>query len=347
MTSDPRVSSDVQAGALPRPRVVLLDAFGTVENVVAGLRGIPVDVVAAREVPSGPGVVALLPGPETPLTSEQIHRLPDLRIVAITSAGFDHVPLDAVTEHDAWVTTSAGYCTEEVADHTIALVVGLLRSVTVLDRSVRAGRWDVTEAGPRRIAGTVLGLVGLGRIGRAVAARASALGMRVVAYDPSGDDEVFSEYGVDRRRELRDVLGEADVVSLHLPLTPRTYGLLDAEALATMRPGAHLVNVSRGGLVDHVALADALRDGRLAGAALDVLPVEPPPAGDPLLDLPGVVLNPHAAWYSPEALIRPYRQAAGYVADVLAGREPAGAVARPGSVSRHRQRPGAIREGAS
>jgi D-3-phosphoglycerate dehydrogenase len=311
------------------PRVFLLDSFGTVEDVVAGLRGTPAEVVAADEVPAGPGVVALLLGPETELSAAQVRALPDLRVVAVTSAGFDHVPLGAVTRQGAWVTANAGYCTEEVADHTIALVLGLLRGVTMLDRSVRAGRWDVTEAAPRRIAGTAYGLAGYGRIGQAVAARAVALGMRVSAYAPSRDDEAFRRSGVTRCRDLTELLAASDVVSLHLPLTPRTHGLFDGAAFAAMRPGAFLVNVARGALVDHTALVAALRSGHLSGAALDVLPVEPPPVGDPLLECPGLVLNPHAAWYSPAALTRPYRQSGGYVADVLAGLAPAGAVARP------------------
>ncbi|MCW2917579.1 MAG: C-terminal binding protein [Actinomycetia bacterium] len=311
------------------PRVVLVDAFGTVEDVVTGLRGMPAEVVEAKEIPAGPGIVALLVGPETGLTAAQVRALPDLRIVAATSTGYDHVPVEAVTAQGAWVTTNSGYCTEEVADHTLALILGLLRGVTFLDRSVRAGRWDVTEVAPRRIAGTTLGLVGLGRIGQAVADRAAALGIRVLAYDPSRDDEVLLRFGAVRCHDLAELLGAADVVSLHLPLTPQTDGRFDVRAFAAMRPGAFLVNVARGRLVDHAALADALRSGHLAGAALDVLPVEPPPSGDPLLDCPGLILNPHAAWYSAEALTRPYRQSGGYVADVLTGHEPAGAVARP------------------
>jgi D-3-phosphoglycerate dehydrogenase len=310
-------------------RVVLLDPFGTVSDVEAGLNSAEVEVIAAGRVPAGPGIVALLLGPETPLTPAQVAALPDLRIVAVTSTGVDHVPVEAVAAHGAWVTSNVGYCTEEVADHTLALILGLLRGITVLDRAVRAGRWDVREVGPRRVAGTALGLVGLGRISQSVAGRAGALGMRVLAYDPFRADDVFDRCAAERTGTLSELLGRADVVSLHAPLTPRTKGLLDTKAFAAMRPGAFLVNVARGALVDHSALADALRAGRLAGAALDVLPVEPPGADDPMLGLDRVVVNPHAAWYSPQALVRPYRQAAGYVADVLAGREPGGVVARP------------------
>lgn len=312
-----------------RSRVVVLDSFGTVADVVTGLDGAPVDTVAAREAPSGPGVVALVVGPETELTPRHIRALPDLRIVAVTSTGYDHVPIDVVAGQGAWVTANPGYCTDEVADHAIAMTLTLLRGVSILDRAVHAGRWDVTEAAPRRIAGTALGLVGFGRIGQAVARRATALGMRVLAYDRSGDPAVFRRWRVESRDSLAVLLGDSDVVSLHLPLTAETKGLLDKAALAAMRPGAFLVNTARGALIDHTALAAALRSGQLAAAALDVLPVEPPPPDDPLLDCPNLILNPHAAWFSAEALARPFRQSGRHIADVLAGREPSGAVARP------------------
>ncbi|MEU1785751.1 C-terminal binding protein [Streptomyces sparsogenes] len=315
------------AGALPR--VVLLDSFGDLRDVAEELDGLPVDVSRAECVPSGAGIAALLLGPKTALTAAQVAALPDLRIVAVTAAGYDHVPLDAVAAAGAWVTSSAGYCTDEVAEHTMALVLGQLRQVTVLDRSVRQGHWDVERARPRTVAGSVLGLVGFGRIGQAVAERAVALGMRVAAYGPTAPAAAFDRRSVTRHDDLAELLATADTVSLHLPLTPATEGIIGARSLATMKPGAYLVNVSRGGLVDHKALAAALASGRLAGAALDVLPTEPPPADEPLLAHDSVIINPHAAWYSPQARARPFRMAAGYVADVLQGREPAGAVARP------------------
>ncbi|MEU7245927.1 C-terminal binding protein [Streptomyces sparsogenes] len=315
------------AGALPR--VVLLDSFGDLEDVAEELDGLPVEVSRAECVPSGAGIAALLLGPKTALTAAQVAALPDLRIVAVTAAGYDHVPLDAVAAAGAWVTSSAGYCTDEVAEHTMALVLGQLRQVTVLDRSVRQGHWDVERARPRTAAGSVLGLVGFGRIGQAVAERAAALGMRVAAHDPTAPAAAFDRRSVTRHDDLAGLLATADTVSLHLPLTPATEGIIGAQSLAMMKPGAYLVNVSRGGLVDHKALAAALASGRLAGAALDVLPTEPPPADEPLLAHDRVIINPHAAWYSPQARARPFRMAAGYVADVLQGREPAGAVARP------------------
>ena len=300
------------------PVVALVDRFGSADDVRRGLGPAPVEVVTSTAVPAGPGIVAVLAGPETPLTEAHLDALPDLRIVAATSAGTDHVPVDAVTARGAWVTSTAGYCTDEVADHTIALVLGLLRGVTTLDSAVRAGRWDVMEAAPRRIAGTVLGVVGFGATGRAVAERATALGMRVVPVSRATP-----------RPEFLSLLAEVDVVSLHVPHRPGSPPVLDAAAIAALRPGAFVVNVARGGVLDTAALGSALRSGQVAGAALDVLPVEPPPADDPVLTFPRTVLTPHAAWYSPAASVRPYVRAGAAVAAVLAGREPDRVVGRP------------------
>jgi D-3-phosphoglycerate dehydrogenase len=213
-----------------------------------------------------------------------------------------------------------------VAEHAIAFALDLLRGVTLLDRSVAGGEWDYRVAPPRRVAGAVLGIVGLGRIGREVAWRALGLGMRVIASDPVVTDA--REIGVELT-SLRELLAEADVVTLHAPLTPATRGVIDAEALEAMRPGAYLVNCARAALVDHQALGAALRGGRLGGCALDVLPEEPPASDEPALRWPRTLINPHAAWYSPASATAPCRRAGEAVAAVLQGREPADAVARP------------------
>ncbi|MBL7521505.1 C-terminal binding protein [Frankia sp. CNm7] len=282
---------------------------------------------------AGPSVVGLLVGPETAVCEEDLAALPDLRIVAVTSTGVDHVPLAAARWRGIWVTSSAGYCTEEVADHTLALAVGLLRAVTALDRRVRAGHWDVGALRPRRVAGTRWGLVGFGRIARAVAARAHALAMVTASWDPSVPDGLFAGAGTRRAADLAGLLAGSDVVSVHLPLTAATRGLLGVAELATMPAGSYLGYVARGELVDVAALDAALRSGRLAGAALDVLPVEPPPPGDPALSLPRTVLTPHAAWYSERALALAYEWAAATIADVLAGRRPERVVVEPAATA--------------
>ncbi|HEY3727307.1 MAG TPA: NAD(P)-dependent oxidoreductase [Solirubrobacteraceae bacterium] len=309
-------------------RVVLLDPGGTTDAVREGLGSHRrLEVEQADRLPtSGDDVIALLVAPEVPVGASQLEPLPGVRIVAATATGFDHLDLDAISAAGVWATHCPGYCDEEVAEHAIAFVLDLLRGVTLLDRSVRSGHWNQLQFEPRRIAGAVLGVVGLGRIGREVARRGQALGMRVIATDPligpsgAGAVELVS---------LEALLQTADAVTLHAPLTPQTRGMIGAAELGRIRPDAFLVNCARAGLVDHDALGDALRSGSLGGCALDVLPQEPPSPEEPALHWPRTLLNPHAAWYSPQSASAPYRMAGEAVAAVLEGRDPYGALARP------------------
>jgi len=312
------------------PRVVLLDRAGEIDYVERALVGVAgVRVELADRLPCGPGIVALLVPPEVPVRAGDVAALPDLRIVAATSTGFDHLELEALAAAGVWATHSPGYCDEEVAEHAVAFALDLLRGVTTLDRGVRAGRWDWRLAPPRPVAGAVLAIVGLGRIGREVAWRARGLGMRVTAHDPGvlvGDME---RLGVQHVAALHELLRGADVVTLHVPLNASTRGMIDAAALAAMAPGAYLVNCARAALVDHEALGAALAAGRLGGCALDVLPEEPPARGEPALLWPRTIVNPHAAWYSPRAAATPYRRAGEAVAAVLRGEVPDHVIARP------------------
>jgi D-3-phosphoglycerate dehydrogenase / 2-oxoglutarate reductase len=308
-------------------QVVLVDPVGTLEPVRAALADMPgVELVHVEQLPRGAGIVAVLVPPEVPVGAAQLRELPDLRVVAATATGYDHLDLEAIAAAGVWATCCAGYCDEEVAEHAIAFAVDLLRGITLLDRSVHAGEWDYARAAPRRVAGAVLGIVGLGRIGREVARRAVALEMDVLATDPvvTGSDVP----GV-RCTGLYDLLRAADVVTLHAPLTSQTRGLIGANELAAMNPGSYLINCARAELVDRDALGDALRSGRLGGCALDVLVPEPPAAGQPELSWPRTLINPHAAWYSPRSATAPYRRAGEAVAAVLSGGEPRDAVARP------------------
>ena len=308
-------------------RVVLIDPGDGLETVREALREhADVTVDLADTLPSGAGVVGLLVPPDVPVGVSALAALPDLRVVAATSTGYDHLDLAAISAAGAWATHCPGYCTEEVAEHAIAFAVDLLRGVTLLDRSVHAGAWDLHQSAPRRVSGAVLGIVGLGRIGREVARRALALEMRVLGFDP-----VVPPGHVDgiEVTPLEEVLAGGDVVTLHALLTPGQPPLIGAAELAAMRPGTYLINCARAGLVDRDALGAALASGRLGGCALDVLPVEPPSGDEPELRWPRTLINPHAAWYSPAAATEPYRRAAEAVADVLGGREPADALARP------------------
>jgi D-3-phosphoglycerate dehydrogenase len=312
-------------------RVVLLDPAGQVETVRDALADHPeVNVERAETLPAADDVIAVLVPPEIAVGAAELKTLPDLKLVAATSTGFDHLDLKAIAAAGVWATHCAGYCDEEVAEHAITFALDLLRGVTLLDRAVRAGEWNEVRVQPRRVAGAVLGVVGLGRIGREVARRGRALGMRVLAADPlielagAGDVELVS---------LARLLSEAEVVTLHTPLTESTRKMIDAAALAGMQPGAFLINCARPGLVDHAALGAALRSGALAGCALDVLPHEPPAPDEPALDWPNTLVNPHMAYYSPQTATAPYRLCGEAVAAVLAGREPSTLLARPAAPS--------------
>jgi D-3-phosphoglycerate dehydrogenase len=276
----------------------------------------------AHAVPAGPGIVGLAVAPPVRVTAAHVAALPGLRIAAAASTGYDHLDVAALTAAGVSVAHTPGYCDIEVADHAIAMIVALLRNLHAGDALVRQGRWSSRAVGAKRITGSVLGVVGLGRIGALVAGRAVALGMRVLAWAPRTPAAQARELGVTPVATLAELLRASDVVSLHVPLTPGTTNLIDADALAAMRPGAALVNCGRGELVDHGALRAALESGRLAGAALDVLDAEPPPEDHIAFALPRTIITPHLAWLSPESEYASYEMAAAAIAAVLCGRSP-------------------------
>ena len=306
---------------------VLCDVSFPIERVREILAGAGVEVETSSAPWSGDDVVGLLSF--EPVTTDDIGRLPALRVLATPSVGFDHLDVEAATRRGAWVCNVPDYCVEEMADHALALLLSLVRGVVELDRSVRAGAWDYEAAGPlRRISDVRLGVIGLGRIGRAVAARGLALGMKVAAHDPFVADDDVAASGA-RPLALGELLRSSTAISLHAPLTPETRGLLGREELALLPVGAYVVNAARAELVDTGALLDALAKGRLAGVALDVLDVEPPTTDTPAPAARGLVVNPHAGWYSEEAEETVTRRAAESVLDVLEGRRPQGVVNEP------------------
>jgi D-3-phosphoglycerate dehydrogenase / 2-oxoglutarate reductase len=247
-----------------------------------------------------------------PVGEELFAQLPALRVVGTASVGFDRIDVDAAERRGIAVVNVPDYCTQEVADHTLALLYGLVRGIVVLDRDVSGGRWDAKAAGSlRTLAQLRVGIVGLGRIGAAVATRLVALGAEVLAHDivPVERDGV-------RFVELDELLAECDAVTVHVPLTRDTRGLIGRRRIESMRPGALLVNTSRGAVVDLGAVLVGLRSGRLGGAALDVLPHEPPPVR-PVA--PNLIVTPHAAYYSDASEERSYRLCVARVRDVLAG----------------------------
>ncbi len=271
-------------------------------------------------MPAGPDIVGLAVAPPIRLTAAHLAALPGLRVVAAVSAGVDHLDVAALVAAGVPGTYTPAYCDTEVADHAIAMTVALLRNLHVGDAHARAGGWSSRAVGARRITGSVFGIVGLGRTGSLVAERAVALGLDVLAWAPRTSLAKIRALGVTPVATLGELLGYCDVVSLHVPLTPHTRHLIDARALGRMRRGAALVNCGRGELVDLVALRAALQSGHLAGAALDVLDVEPPPADHIAFELPNAIITPHLAWLSPESEFAAYEMAAREIAAVLSGR---------------------------
>jgi phosphoglycerate dehydrogenase-like enzyme len=255
-----------------------------------------------------------------PFDASVLERAGDLRVIARTGVGLDSIDLAAASRAGVVVTTTPGTNHETVADHTLALMLACLRNLGRLDGSVRSGGWRDFSLPLSQLHGSTVGLVGYGAIGQAVGRRVQAFGATLLVHDPLGaaDGELV---------ELDELLERSDVVSLHLPLSPETTELIDARRIALMRPGAVFVNTSRGPLVDQDALVEALREGRLGGAGLDVFAVEPPGRG-PLAELPNVTMSPHCGGISAESNLAMSKMATASVLAVLAG-EPGGAIANP------------------
>jgi phosphoglycerate dehydrogenase-like enzyme len=283
-----------------RPLAVYADTGGAAASAGAALleeAGFEVRVLgsvdAAAIARDAAGATALLVSAAT-VDGELLAALPELRIVAAQSVGIDHVDVAAATARGIWVSNVPAVATEEVAVHAFAMGLSLLRGLPWFDRAVRAGRWFDVELPLRRPSEITLGVCGLGRIGARVAALGVHVYGRVIGADPLVADP---PPGVERV-DLDELLRGSDVLSLHLPLTSETHHLLDAAALARMRTGAIVVNVSRGALIDPAALLAALDGGQIGGAALDVFETEPPEPGDPLVAHPRVISSPHSAYYS-------------------------------------------------
>ena len=249
------------------------------------------DVIAA-----GPGCAGLL-AQYAPLNAKVFAALPEVRVVSRLGAGFDTVNLEDAKRHGVWVSNSPDYGVGEVATHALGLALSLVRHIAFYDRDIRVQRWHYTSAGPlRRPAELTLGIVGLGRIGKRMAAISQPVFGRVLACDPYIGDAAFPAYV--KRVDQETLFRESDIVSLHVPLNDETRGLAGRETLGLMKRGSWLVNTARGAVADVDAVLRALDAGILDGAALDVLPQEPPAADHPLLRHPRVVLTPHAAFYS-------------------------------------------------
>jgi len=253
------------------------------------------------------------------ITADMIQQMPRCRIISRFGIGVDNVDLAAATSAGIVVTKVPDYCIDEVSDHTLALLLALVRKVPSSSARTHAGRWEMKAVVPiHRLRGSVLGLVGFGRIPQLVAPKAKSFGMKVVAYDPFVAQGVFTSAGVEGV-SFPDLLRASDYVSIHSPLLPETRGLFGADTFGQMKRGAYLVNTARGPIVDEAALAAALDAGQLAGAALDVMAQEPPPPS-PLFGRDNVIITPHTSFYSEESLVELQTKAAEEVASVLSGR---------------------------
>lgn len=310
-------------------RVVILDPLWPLDVGREALDGIDV-VLEQTDRIEGDDVVAVLAAPEQTIPADLLDRAPNVGLVGTCSTGYDNLPVEALSSLGIRCIHVKSYCDEEVAEHTITLAANLLRGVALLDGFVRDGGWWPFPREPRRIAGSRLGIIGFGRIGRLVAAQGRAFGMEVVACDEFVEASAMLALGV-QPVDLDTLLETSDVVTLHAPLLPATRHLMNARRFAQMRDDAYLVNCARGPLVDHVALGDALRMGVIAGAAIDVYPVEPPPPDEPAFSWPGLIVQPHSAWYSPEASLAPYRRQLEDLARFLRGDEPEGLIMQQGT----------------
>jgi len=256
------------------------------------------------------------------LPGELLRQLKRCKVIGRFGLGVDNIDLPAAAELGITVTYVPDYCMQEVSDHAMALLLALARKVPLSNKLVQAGRWEMPAVVPlRRLEGQVLGLIGFGNIPRTLAPKAKAFGLKVIAHDPYAAKDVFAKLGVESV-SFDDLLARSDFISVHAPLMPATRGLVGAVAFAKMKKGALVVNTARGPLIDETALVAALDSGQVGGAALDVVATEPLPKDSPLLGRDNVILTPHTAFYSVEALEELQTKCAADVARVLSGEKP-------------------------
>ena len=257
-----------------------------------------------------------------PVPAELIATMERCRIISRVGTGLDAIDIDAATKHGIWVTYVPDYAVDEVSTHAIASLLAHARGFPRLLESTRRGEWGNKVVAPiRRLQGQTLGLLGFGRIGRAVGSKARGLGLEVVVHDPYLDS-LPPESSDAQLVDWETLLRTSDYISLHVPLTEGTRHIINSKSLSLMKPTAFLINTARGALIDEDALLEAVRSGQIAGAALDVLSAEPPPVDHPLLHEERVWITPHSAWYSEESMEDMRTRGAEEVVRVLQGQKP-------------------------
>jgi D-3-phosphoglycerate dehydrogenase / 2-oxoglutarate reductase len=255
------------------------------------------------------------------VTGEMIPQMTKCRVISRFGIGVDNVDIPVATSKGIVVTKVPDYCLDEVSDHAMALLLALIRKIPSSNTRTQSGKWEMKAVVPiHRLRGTVLGLVAFGQIPQLVAPKAQAFGMQVITYDPYVSDDVLKRANV-RRVELDELIRTSDYISLHCPLTPETKHLFSAEAFQKMKRSAYLVNTARGPVIDEAALAQALDQKLIAGAALDVMEKEPP-GTSPLFGRDNIIVTPHTSFYSEESLVDLQTKAAEEVVRVLSGQAP-------------------------
>jgi D-3-phosphoglycerate dehydrogenase len=314
--------------SVARPVIAITDiVFPSLAPAMAALARVDPDIRRAKSA-SAEDILAVARDADAILVTyaqlpgDLLRALVRCKVIGRFGLGVDNIDVKAAAERGIVVTYVPDYCMQEVSDHAMALILALARKIPFSNALVQAGRWEMPAVAPlRRLAGQVLGLIGFGSIPRALAPKAKAFGLQVIAHDPYVDGGIFAGLGVEGV-SFEDLLARADFISLHAPLLPATRGLLNAAAFARMKKGAMVVNTARGPLIDEPALVAALDSGRLGGAALDVVASEPLAKDSPLLGRANLILTPHTAFYSVEALDELQRKCAADVARVLSGEPP-------------------------
>lgn len=257
------------------------------------------------------------------LGPEEIKGLTACKIISVTGGGFNHVDLATATQKGIMVTYVPSYCVEEVSTHAITLMLALNQRIQTCQDMVRNGKWEAYGVGEiHRLSTRVLGVIGLGRIGCAVARKARGFGLILKGFDPYVPDSELQGTGIERTT-FDELVSTSDFISLNVPLTRETYHLIDAKAFAAMKSSVYIINTCRGEVIDEAALVDVLRTHKIAGAGLDVLTKEPPDPGNHLLNMPNVIVTPHSAYVSHEARLECKWRSIKAVADALEGRVPA------------------------
>lgn len=303
------------------------DAWSTLDIVRQMLGQVGADLVVARTGEEGE-LVRLARGADAILTNGQkvtpavLDAAPLCRTVTGYGIGLDYRTLDYATRLGILVTNVPHCCLDEVSDHTMGMLLACARGIVKYARSTRQGDWDLNVGKPLgRLRGKTLGLVGYGRVAHAMIPKAQSFGLDIIAYSPGLPYGSMTTFGT-LTNNLDFLLGESDFVSLHMPLNAEARGMINTHALREMKPTAYLINTSRGGVIDEDALYRALSQGWIAGAALDVMTIEPPGPGNRLVSLDNVIVTPHAAFYSEEAVEELERQAATQVAQILGNEMP-------------------------